>query len=167
MTLPAPPEQVEAHMAEALDLAKKAAAMGEVPVGAVVVHEGKVVGRGHNRREVDQDPLAHAELLALREAAKSLGRWRLSGCTLYCTLEPCPMCAGALVNARVDAVVFGASDPKAGAVKTLYPLCSDDRLNHQLEVFAGVKAEPAADLLKDFFRALRKRGIPSVEDNPS
>lgn len=138
-----------------LEEARRAEAIGDVPVGAVVVHEGRIVGRGHNRREADQDPLAHAELLALREAATTLGRWRLSGATLYVTLEPCFMCAGALVNARVDRLVYGTADPKAGAVESLSAVCTDERLNHRLEVTAGVRAHECSEQLKAFFRALR------------
>lgn len=128
---------------------------GDVPIGAVVVHDGVVVGRGHNRREVDQDPTAHAELLALREAAATLGRWRLTGCTLYVTLEPCTMCAGALVLARVDRLVYGADDPKAGAVGALYDIPRDPRLNHLVEVVRGVEAAGSGALLRAFFRARR------------
>lgn len=139
-----------------LEEAKKAEALGDVPVGAIVVHEGRIVGRGHNRREADGDPLAHAELLALREAAAALGRWRLSGTTLYVTLEPCFMCAGALVNARVDRLVYGATDPKAGAVASLACVCSDERLNHRLEITAGVRGQECSEQLKAFFRGLRE-----------
>lgn len=144
-------------MQEALRLAREAEALGEVPIGAVVVHENVIVGRGYNRREIDNDPLAHAELLAIREASRTLGRWRLSGCTLYVTLEPCPMCAGAIVNARVDELIFGALDPKAGAVQSLMQLCTDARLNHRVNVTAGEDAEEASQLLKTFFQRLRAR----------
>lgn len=146
----------ELHMREALALAREAAAVGEVPVGAVVVHDGVVVGRGLNRRENTRDPLGHAELLAIAEAARTLGRWRLSGCTLYVTLEPCPMCAGAVVNARVDRVVYGAADPKAGAMGTLYDIARDGRLNHRAEVVPGLLAAESAELLRAFFAARRK-----------
>jgi tRNA(adenine34) deaminase len=142
-------------MREALAEAGAAAAQGDVPIGAVVVHDGAVVGRGHNRREVDQDPTAHAELLALREAAATLGTWRLDGCTLYVTLEPCTMCAGALVLARVDRLVYGADDPKAGAVGALYDIPRDPRLNHLVEVVRGVEADACGELLRAFFRARR------------
>ena len=125
-------------MQEALRLAAEAAKLGEVPVGAVAVHAGQVVGRGFNRREIDRDAFAHAELLALAEAAKVLGAWRLSGVTLYVTLEPCAMCAGALVQGRVDRLVFGAMDPKAGAVGSLYDLVQEPRHNHRLAVTSGV-----------------------------
>lgn len=143
-------------MEEALSLARKAEALGEVPVGAVVVCDGKVVGRGYNRREVDQDPLAHAEIMALKEASSILKRWRLSECIIYVTLEPCAMCAGALVNARVDQLVFGAKDPKAGAVQSLMNICSDERLNHRMKIQSGVLGEESSLLLKNFFQKLRK-----------
>ena len=139
----------------ALKLARQAAELGEVPVGAVAVKDGQVVGQGFNRREVDRDPLAHAELLALAEAARALGAWRLSGVTLYVTLEPCAMCAGALVQSRVSRLVFGAKDPKAGAVGSLYDLARDSRHNHRLEVHGGVMEAESGTLLKEFFRALR------------
>ncbi len=131
--------------------------MGEVPVGAVVVRGDEIVGRGHNRREVDGDPLAHAELLAIREASETVGGWRLNGCTLYVTLEPCAMCAGALVNSRIDRLVFGAHDPKAGYCGSLGDLVRDSRLNHRLGVEAGVLGEECGDLLKRFFETLRSR----------
>ena len=140
----------------ALEEARKAAEEDEVPVGAVAVHEGRVVGVGRNARERMADPLAHAEILALSSAARHLGRWRLSGVTLYVTLEPCAMCAGALVNARVDRLVYGARDPKAGAVESLYGICTDPRLNHRLEVKGGVLAEEAGELLRSFFQRKRK-----------
>ena len=143
-------------MGEALAEARAAAAIGEVPIGAVVVREGEVIGRGHNRREIDGDPLAHAELLAIRQAAERVGGWRLVGCTLYATLEPCPMCAGALVAARVERLVYGAADPKAGYCGTLGNLVQDPRLNHRLEVTAGVLEEQCAALLRVFFAGLRR-----------
>ncbi len=147
----------EAYMAEALQLAHQAQTLGEVPVGAVAVKDGVVVGKGFNRREVDADPFAHAELLAMREAAKTLGAWRLEGVTIYVTLEPCAMCAGALVQARVSRLVFGARDPKAGAVGSLYDLVSDARFNHRVPVTQGVRADECSQVLKDFFRGLRER----------
>ncbi len=137
--------------------AEKAGALGEVPIGAVIVRDGEVVGRGYNRREIDGDPLAHAELLAIREAAERIGGWRLVGCTMYVTLEPCAMCAGALVNSRVERLVFGARDPKAGYCGSLGDLVRDPRLNHRLEVREGVAAEECGHLLRAFFRALRRR----------
>jgi tRNA(adenine34) deaminase len=145
-------------MAEALAEARRAAAEGEVPVGAVVVCEGRVVGRGRNARESLQDPTAHAEVLALQDAARGLKRWRLSGCTLFATLEPCFMCAGALVNARVDRLVFAVRDPKAGAVGSLGDVCRDPRLNHRLQVAEGSLSGECGELLRGFFRERRKRG---------
>ena len=142
-------------MARALALAERAAELGEVPVGAVVVVNDQVVAEAHNERESRRDPTAHAELLALGRAAQALGRWRLSGATLWVTLEPCPMCAGALVNARIDRLVFGARDPKAGAVRSLYQIADDPRLNHRLEVQGGVMADPCASVLRRFFAARR------------
>jgi len=142
-------------MMEALAEAGRAAEIGEVPIGAVVVRGGEVVGRGHNRREIDGDPLAHAEILAIRQAA--VGGWRLNGCTLYVTLEPCAMCAGALVNSRVERLVYGAADPKAGYCGTLGNLVQDPRLNHRLEVTAGVLESESAALLRGFFASLRRR----------
>jgi tRNA(adenine34) deaminase len=146
----------ESWMAEALAEARRAAAEGEVPIGSVVVFEDRIVGRGRNARERLRDPLAHAEILALQEAARSLGRWRLTGATLYATLEPCPMCAGALVNARIDRLVYAVPDPKAGAAGTLFDIPRDPRLNHRVEVSSGVLATECGDLLKEFFRSRRK-----------
>jgi tRNA(adenine34) deaminase len=150
----------DAGMREALDLARAAAEAGEVPIGAVVVHDptGRVVGRGFNRRLLDHDPTAHAEIVAMREAGRALGHWRLLDCTLYVTLEPCPMCAGAIVNARLPRLVYGCDDPKAGAVRTFYQLCEDPRLNHRVEVFGGVLAEQCAEVLRAFFRSQRAMG---------
>ena len=144
-------------MQEALELARAAAAGGDVPVGAVIVHEDRVIARAANRRERDQDPLAHAELLAIASAARELGSWRLAGCTLYVTLEPCAMCAGALVNARVRRLVFGTRDPKAGFAGSLGDLTRDARLNHRLEVTEGVAAEDCGRILAAFFAGLRAR----------
>jgi tRNA(adenine34) deaminase len=145
---------------EAMDLAlaeaRRAGEAGEVPVGAVVVAgDGRVIAVAGNEREVTRDPTAHAEMLALRRAAAETGSWRLSDTTLYVTLEPCPMCAGALVAARVGRLVFAAADPKAGACGSLYNLCSDPRLNHELPVVSGVRAEEASSLLSDWFAARR------------
>lgn len=147
----------EKFMREALKEAHAAAIEGEVPVGAVVVADGQVIAKGHNRREVDQDPTAHAELRAMRAASERIGQWRLSRCTVYVTLEPCVMCAGLMVNARVARCVYGASDPKAGALGTLYQLNEDTRLNHSFEVTEGVMAEESSKLLKEFFANLRAR----------
>ena len=139
----------------ALELAREAGQAGEIPVGAVVVVDGSVVGSGANRREADQDPTGHAEMIALRAAAASLGTWRLTSAVLYVTLEPCPMCAGALVAARIGGLVFGAPDPKAGACGSLYNLCVDPRLNHELPVTAGVLGAECSSLLSDWFAGRR------------
>ena len=144
-------------MRQALALADQAAAAGDVPVGALVVHENVVIAEAYNEREIRPSALAHAELLALERATAKLGRWRLSGCTLYVTLEPCVMCAGALVQARVDRVVYGALDAKAGAVASLYEVLTDMRLNHRPEVTAGVLAEECGAKLTAFFRARRSQ----------
>jgi tRNA(adenine34) deaminase len=152
--------QPEQWMSEAIALARQAQAIGEVPIGCVIVHDPtqRLVGRGYNRRQTDHDPTAHAEILALREAGQTLGHWRLLDCTMYVTLEPCPMCAGALVNARLPRLVYGCDDPKAGAVRTLYQLCEDGRLNHTVTVTSGVMAPQCAQLLQDFFREQRAMG---------
>src|SRR5947208_37080 len=144
-------------MALALEEAALALEHDDVPVGAVIVRGDEVIARRHNERERRGDPTAHAEILALHDAATAIGGWRLSGATVAVTLEPCPMCAGALVAARVSRLVFGATDPKAGACGTLYNLCADPRLNHEVEVRPGMLAEPAADLLTRFFAARRDR----------
>jgi len=146
----------EEYMRLALDEARRAYNMGEVPIGSIIVSaQGDVVARAHNLREALQDPTAHAELLAIRQAGSATGSWRLSGTTLYVTIEPCPMCAGALVLARIKRLVYGADDPKAGAVSSLFNLVRDPRLNHQLEVTKGVLAREAGELLRRFFRRLR------------
>ena len=151
------PAGYDLAMGLALEEARRALPHGDVPVGAVAMVGGRVVASRHNERELTGDPTAHAEILALADAAAALGAWRLSGVTLVVTLEPCPMCAGALVAARVGAVVFGATDPKAGACGSLYNLCADPRLNHEVAVTAGVRADEAAALLTGFFRE-RRRG---------
>jgi len=148
----------EMYMGLALDLAREAATQGEVPVGAIVVKDGRVVGRGANRREQDQDPIAHAEILAIAEAAHAVGFWRLEDTTLYATLEPCPMCAGAIVNARIPRVVYGCADPKAGAVRSLFSLLDDGRLNHRCEIVSGVRADECSAVLTEFFERLRAQG---------
>jgi tRNA(adenine34) deaminase len=146
----------EQHMRLALAEAERAMQTGDVPVGAVVVDaEGTVIGAGRNRREVDHDPTGHAEIVAIRAAAQKLGTWRLYGATLFVTLEPCVMCAGALVNARIERVVYGCDDPKAGALRSLYLLGEDPRLNHRFAVTPGVLAEDCARILSAFFVALR------------
>ncbi len=148
-------ERDEHFIREAIKEARVAEGKGEVPVGAVIVHEGRVVGRGHNLRESSQDPTAHAEMIALRQAASELGSWRVIDATVFVTLEPCPMCAGALVNARVGRVVWGCDDPKAGATRTLYTIGNDPRLNHRFEAVGGVLRDECAALLCEFFAALR------------
>ena len=147
----------EDAMRAALDEARAALAHGDVPVGAVALAGGEVVARAHNERELRSDPTAHAELLALRAASEALGTWRLGGVTIVVTLEPCPMCAGALVAARVGRLVFGAPDPRAGACGSLYNLCADPRLNHELQVTGGVLGDDAARLVREFF-AVRRGG---------
>ena len=141
----------------ALEEAQKAASLSEVPVGALIVHEGQIIARNHNRREIDHDPTAHAEILVLQEAAKELGRWRLSDCTLYVTLEPCPMCAGALVMSRLDRLVYGSPDFRAGAVESLFNIPTHKDLNHQVEVTAGIEEMACRQILQDFFQ--KKRSI--------
>ena len=144
-------------MREALAEARKAPAIGEVPVGAVVVYQGKIIARAHNRRNTDHDPSAHAELIAMRKAAKAIGDWRLEGCTVYVTLEPCPMCSGAMVLARIGRCVFGCVDPKAGYLGSLADLSSDDRLNHRFPVTSGVLQEECSEILRSFFRDIRRK----------
>ena len=149
----------EEAMGLALEEAARAAVLGDVPVGAVVLVAGDVVARAGNEREQRQDPTAHAEILAIRAAATALGSWRLSAATLVVTLEPCPMCAGALIAARFGRLVYGAADPKAGACGSRYNLCADPRLNHEVPVTRGVLAEPARKMLEEFFRARRCPGV--------
>ncbi len=144
-------------MREALIQAQKAAEMGEVPIGAVIVHDGKVIARAHNLTETGSDPTAHAEILAIRQASEKLGEWKLQGCTLFVTCEPCAMCAGAMVWSRIDKVVIGTMDPKAGACGSLYSIPEDERLNHRVSVETGILAEECSRLLKDFFADLRKQ----------
>lgn len=144
-------------MKAAIEEAQKAAEIGEVPIGAVIVRDGEIVGRGYNLRETKKDPTLHAEMIAIREASERLGGWRLIGCTLYVTLEPCPMCAGAIVQSRVEQVVYGARDPKAGCAGTLMDLLNEPRFNHQVPVVADVLGEECGQLLSDFFRSLRKK----------
>jgi tRNA(adenine34) deaminase len=148
-------------MAVALEQAREAYALGEVPVGAVVVRDGRIIARAFNLRETRRDPTAHAERLALTLAGEALGTWRLEGCTLYATLEPCPMCAGAIVQARIARVVYAAADPKAGACDSLYRLVNDPRLNHRAIITRGVLAEPCSELLSQFFRERRLKSDES------
>ncbi len=145
-------------MREALEEAEKAAAAGEIPVGAVVVFGERIIGRGRNRKEAMRDPTAHAELLALRRAAHERGSWRLTGATLYSTLEPCSMCAGAMVNARIDTLVYGIADPKTGAAGSVYDIVRSPWLNHRIEVVGGVLADDVERVMRDFFESLRKEG---------
>ena len=148
-------------MRVAIAEAKRAEVEGEVPVGAVIVHEGKVIGRGRNQRESSQDPTSHAEMIAVRQAADALGSWRLIDTTLYVTLEPCPMCAGALVNARVPRFVWGCNDPKAGPTETLYTIGSDPRLNNRFDCFPRVLADECSALQSGIFAAIRSKYKPS------
>ncbi|MBU4271017.1 MAG: tRNA adenosine(34) deaminase TadA [Planctomycetes bacterium] len=148
----------EHFMRTALEEAQQALQEDEVPVGAAIVHDGRLIARAHNQRERLRDPTAHAEMIAITQAAESLRSWRLDGCTLYVTLEPCPMCAGAIVQARVPTVVYGAADPKAGAVDSLYRMLNDPRLNHRVETIAGVLAAPCGEILSRFFQQQRRQG---------
>ncbi|MCP4590397.1 MAG: tRNA adenosine(34) deaminase TadA, partial [bacterium] len=148
----------ERFMRAALTEARDADEEDEVPVGAVVVRDGRVIGRGHNQRQVLADPTAHAEMIALTAAAAFVGDWRLSGCTLYVTLEPCTMCAGAIVLARIDRLVFGTDDPKAGACGSLYTITTDPRTNHQVRVAGGVLVDECSLILREFFRRQRSLG---------
>ena len=156
---PAPLQRDLRYMQAALRQADQAAALGEVPIGAVVVAGGRIVGRGHNLRESRHDPTAHAEVIALRQAARKLKSWRLEGATLYVTCEPCPMCAGALVLARIKRLVYGCDDPKAGAVRSLFRLLEDPRLNHRVEVVAGLCETACQQRLSGFFANLRTRRV--------
>lgn len=146
-------------MRRALELAAQAADQGEVPVGALIVHNNQIISEAYNKRETKPSALAHAELMVLEEACAKLGRWRLTGCTLYVTLEPCVMCAGALVQSRVDRVAYGARDPKAGAVESLYQVLSDTRLNHRPEVCGGILGGECGQVLSDFFKRRRQENI--------
>jgi tRNA(adenine34) deaminase len=145
----------ETFMTAALEEARRAADEGEVPIGCVVVHEGAIIARAHNRRETWNDPTAHAEIIALREAARKLNRWRLTGAAMYVTLEPCAMCAGALVLARMDRLVYGCDDPKAGACGSVFDIVREPRLNHRMEVVGGVLQSECQSVLKDFFEKRR------------
>jgi tRNA(adenine34) deaminase len=175
-TTPAPPTDAPATdadrqmMTRALGLARRAAQAGEVPVGAVVYETatGRVLAEAFNTREQNNDPTAHAELIAVREAAKALGDWRLNACTVVVTLEPCPMCAGMLVNARVGRLVYGADDPKAGACRSLFTIATDTRLNHRCEVVAGLEADACSQLLREFFQQRRadRRAQRAHRDTP-
>jgi tRNA(adenine34) deaminase len=150
----------ERWLREALVEASLALAAGDVPVGAVAVRDGRVVGRGHNRKEAGRDPTAHAEMLALQEAARTLGGWRLPGVTLYCTLEPCPMCAGAMIQARLPRLVYAADDPSFGAAGSVINLLQHEQMNHRVKVVRGILAQEAQELLQAFFEGLRNGRIP-------
>lgn len=152
------PQLHQMYMQMALQQAEQAARCDEVPVGAVIVREGSIIAAAHNQREMLRDPTAHAEMIAITQAAEAVGGWRLEDCILYVTLEPCPMCAGAIVQARIPVVVFGAHDPKAGAVTSLYEMLSDTRLNHRCEVVSGVLQDRCGQILTDFFRQRRAEG---------
>lgn len=143
------------YMRSAIQQAEIAEQNGDVPIGAIIVHKERIIAKAYNQREQLKDPTAHAEIIALTQAAAALETWRLNGCTIYITLEPCPMCAGALVLARIDRLVYGCDDPKTGAVKSLYNIVQDERLNHRLEVTPGILAEQCSALLQDFF--IRRR----------
>lgn len=146
----------ESYMREAMKQAKKAYAIQEVPIGCVIVHQGKIIGRGYNRRTVDKNPLAHAEMSAIKKASKKLGDWRLEECTLYVTLEPCQMCSGAIVQARIPEVVIGCMNPKAGCAGSILNLLQVKEFNHQVEVHTGVLEEACSHMMKQFFRELRE-----------
>lgn len=150
-------ERDRKFMLEAMEEAKKAQDLGEVPIGAVVVYKDEIIGRAHNLRETTQNALTHAELMAIQQACEAIGSWRLEETTLYVTLEPCPMCAGAILQSRVPRVVYGARDIKAGCVDSLYRLLNDSRFNHECEVTEGVLAEECGEMLTRFFRAIRER----------
>ncbi|MGN0512939.1 MAG: tRNA adenosine(34) deaminase TadA [Lachnospiraceae bacterium] len=149
----------EKYMKEAIKQAKKAAMLDEVPIGCVIVYDGKIIGRGYNRRNTDKSTLAHAEIIAIKKASKKLGDWRLEDCTMYVTLEPCQMCAGAIVQARIPRVVIGSMNPKAGCCGSILNLLEEDRFNHQAEVIQGVLETECSTMLTDFFRQLRKKKV--------
>jgi len=142
-------------MNKALDEAYEAYELDEVPIGAVIVKDGRIIGKGYNRKEVSSDTTNHAEIMAIKEASKNLKNWRLTGCTMYVTVEPCPMCAGAIVNSRITELVIGTMDPKGGACGSLYNIVEDDRLNHRVEVRRGILEEECSNIMKDFFKKLR------------
>ena len=145
------------YMREALKLAKKAASLGEVPIGCVIEYQGKIIGRGYNRRKTDRNTLSHAEIIAIRKASKVMGDWRLEGCTMYVTLEPCQMCAGAIVQSRLDRVVIGTDNPKAGCAGSILNLLQMKEFNHQVEITRGILREECSEVLQSFFRDMRKR----------
>lgn len=151
-------DQGKKYMREAIRQAQKAVALNEVPIGCVIVHEGKIIGRGYNRRTTDKNVLAHAEIIAIRKACRKIGDWRLEDCTMYVTLEPCPMCAGAIVQARIPKVVIGCMNPKAGCAGSVLDLLHEDGFNHQVETEVGLLGEECSQMLKDYFKQLREEG---------
>ncbi len=153
------------YMGLALDEARKAYEIGEIPIGAVLVMNDEVVAKGHNMREIWHDATAHAEMIVIRESCQKLKRWRLTGATLYVTIEPCPMCAGALVMSRIDRLVYGSSDYKAGAVESIFNIVQNDALNHSMVVASGVRSDECAEIMRDFFRSRRKNKKMIVETN--
>lgn len=158
---------MEKYMIEALKEAKAAGEAGDVPIGCVIVKDEQIIGRGHNRVEVDHDPSAHAEMLAIREAVRAIGHERLTGCRMYVTLEPCSMCAGAIVLARIEALIIGASDPKTGACGSLYNIVEDERLNHRVMVRRGMMEQTCSQMIRDFFAALRQERVKArMEGRP-
>ena len=159
--------QHEKYMKEALKLAKKAYTLGEVPIGCVIVYEDKIIGRGYNRRKTDKNTLAHAEITAINKASKKMGDWRLEGCTLYVTLEPCQMCAGAIVQARIPTVYMGCMNPKAGCAGSILNILNMPEFNHQVEVFSGILEEECSEILKSFFKELRLRLKTEKEKEPT
>lgn len=152
----------EKYMKEAIKQAKKAALLGEVPIGCIIVYEGKVIARGYNRRIIDKNVLSHAEIIAIRKACKKMGDWRLEGCTMYVTMEPCPMCAGAIVQARIPTVVIGCMNPKAGCAGSVLDMLHEDGFNHQVETRDGVLGEECSQMLKSFFKELRNKKKPEI-----
>ncbi|PNV58956.1 tRNA-specific adenosine deaminase [Clostridium sp. chh4-2] len=148
----------EKYMKEAIRQAKKAAALGEVPIGCIIVYEEKIIARGYNRRIIDKNVLSHAEIIAIKKACKKMGDWRLEGCTMYVTMEPCPMCAGAIVQARIPSVVIGCMNPKAGCAGSVLDMLHEDGFNHQVETQTGILGEECSQMLKSFFKELRKKG---------
>ncbi len=157
----------EKYMKEAIRQARKASAIGEVPIGCVIEYQGKIIGRGYNRRMVDKTVLAHAEIIAIRKACKAIGDWRLEGCTIYITLEPCPMCAGAIIQARIPTVVIGSMNPKAGCAGSVINLLDEDGFNHQAKIHIGMLQEECSQMLSGFFRELRKKKANKKQESTS
>ena len=157
----------ETYMREAIRQAKKAASIGEVPIGCVIVYEDRIIARGYNRRTTDRTTLGHAEITAIKKACRVIGDWRLEGCTMYVTLEPCPMCAGAIVQARIPEVVIGCMNPKAGCAGSVLDMFHEDRFNHQVETVTGILGAECSALLKDFFRNLRREHPDKIKYRPA